>query len=172
MTNFETYLKYKSSGEMMSKYFSRWEMIYSNTAIANKIPNIPNKNEWKSLIRLTNIYLDSLREYLGVPLKVSVGFRNVATNKLVGGVSSSAHLYGAAADLICSSLAWDIFKKKLIESIDKRIVPVPDQVIIYNSKKMIHFGICAGKRFTPRGELLDGDNKYALIKNFKQYHAS
>jgi uncharacterized protein YcbK (DUF882 family) len=43
--------------------------------------------------------LDVLRDELKTRIKINSGFRSVAHNKAVGGVSNSEHLYGKAADL-------------------------------------------------------------------------
>lgn len=42
---------------------------------------------------------DRVRGYFGEPLLLTSGYRDRATNKAVGGSSSSSHVYGAAVDL-------------------------------------------------------------------------
>ena len=48
----------------------------------------------------TFIYmLDSARTIAGIPFKINSGYRSASHNKLVGGVSNSAHTKGYAADI-------------------------------------------------------------------------
>ena len=48
--------------------------------------------------------LDAARKIYGKPMRVNSGYRTEAHNKKVGGVSSSSHLKGLAADISCKSL--------------------------------------------------------------------
>lgn len=45
--------------------------------------------------------LDKARQYAGMPLRVTSGYRCLEHNAEVGGVSSSAHTKGYAADIEC-----------------------------------------------------------------------
>jgi zinc D-Ala-D-Ala carboxypeptidase len=45
--------------------------------------------------------LERVRTKLGQPIRVTSGLRCAAHNKRVGGVKSSQHLLGAAADITC-----------------------------------------------------------------------
>lgn len=45
--------------------------------------------------------LDVSRAYIGVPFRVSSGFRCVPHNREVGGAENSRHMIGCAADLPC-----------------------------------------------------------------------
>ena len=45
--------------------------------------------------------LDKAREIADVPFKITSGYRSKETNKRVGGVSTSSHLKGLAADISC-----------------------------------------------------------------------
>lgn len=47
--------------------------------------------------------LEELRQKLDRPVYITSGFRCVEHNKAVGGVSSSYHLKGMAADIVCIS---------------------------------------------------------------------
>lgn len=48
--------------------------------------------------------LEEIRAVLGVPLKVTSGFRNNALNKRVGGSATSGHTKGLCADVIPSGI--------------------------------------------------------------------
>lgn len=82
------------------KYFSLAEMCRSDKARQYGIKNTPNQEQVDNLILLINNVLDPLREAYGKPINVSSGFRSVALNAKVGGVSNSQHLYGQAADIV------------------------------------------------------------------------
>jgi len=46
--------------------------------------------------------LDAARKIYGKPMRITSGFRTKTHNKKVGGVKSSSHLKGLAADIACS----------------------------------------------------------------------
>ena len=48
--------------------------------------------------------LESLRIAVGIPLKITSGYRCEAHNKAVGGVENSSHTKGEAADVTCADL--------------------------------------------------------------------
>lgn len=82
----------------MSKYFTLNELCYSDTAIKHHIDNKPPKEIQNNLEKLMS-FLDGIREHYGKPIYINSGYRCPALNKLVGGVSNSAHQYGWAVDL-------------------------------------------------------------------------
>lgn len=84
-----------------SKHFTLEELIRSSTADAHNVANTPDKQQTKNLQDLAKKILDPVRIAIGHPIKVNSGFRSVKVNKLVGGVSTSAHCYGLAADIVC-----------------------------------------------------------------------
>lgn len=45
------------------------------------------------------LYLQVIRDYLGVPITVNSGYRSPAHNKAIGGSNGSKHIEGIAADL-------------------------------------------------------------------------
>ncbi len=53
--------------------------------------------------------LDAARKIYGKPMKINSGYRTISHNKKVGGVSSSSHIKGLAADIACSN-SVDRFK--------------------------------------------------------------
>ena len=46
--------------------------------------------------------LDAARKIYGKSMRITSGFRTIAHNEKVGGVKSSSHLKGLAADIACS----------------------------------------------------------------------
>jgi zinc D-Ala-D-Ala carboxypeptidase len=79
------------------KYFTLQELTVTNTGIENT----PNEVQVKNIEILVDKLLDPLREMWGKPIKVNSGFRSPKVNAKIGGVSTSQHLYGKAADLHC-----------------------------------------------------------------------
>ena len=78
-------------------------MIDSNTARLRGIENIPDWEEIDNIKRLIETVLDPLREWYGKPIIVNSAYRCKALNKAVGGVDTSFHLTGCAADITTGS---------------------------------------------------------------------
>ena len=57
-----------------------------------------------NLVYLCAVVLEPLRKMLGHPVRINSGYRSARLNKEVGGVPSSYHLTGRAADIFCKSL--------------------------------------------------------------------
>lgn len=83
----------------LSKNFTYDELVYSATAERLGLDNTPNEKEVEKLRRLANEVLQPIRDKWGSPIIVTSGFRSEKVNKAVGGVSSSQHRLGEAADL-------------------------------------------------------------------------
>ena len=96
----------------MGKYFTVGELCESSTAKAKGIKNIPNGMEVGNLKELIDNVLDPLREAYGKPIIVNSGYRCTELNKAVGGVSTSEHVKGMAADITGGSKEEN---KKLFE---------------------------------------------------------
>lgn len=82
-----------------SKYFKLEEFLTSSTARQKSIENLPS---WEIIEHLNELalFLDEMREAWGSGIKVTSGFRIEALNKAVGGVSTSVHMLGYAADIV------------------------------------------------------------------------
>ena len=85
----------------LSPSFTLAEMTHSSTAVALGLDNTPNATQLKNLTELCKKILEPLRKEINQPIKVNSGFRDVKVNVAVGGVSTSAHCYGLAADIVC-----------------------------------------------------------------------
>lgn len=88
----------------MKLNFKMSELIYSETAIKNNVNNMPDINSLDNLLNLIYYCLQPARELLNAPMTITSGFRNPLVNRLVGGVNSSQHLYGQAADFIIKGM--------------------------------------------------------------------
>lgn len=81
------------------KHFTIEELCHSDTANARGIDNTPTEEAKENLQALIENVLDPLREAYGKPIYVNSGYRCPALNKAVGGVSTSEHQSGRAADI-------------------------------------------------------------------------
>lgn len=81
------------------KYFTIEELCKSEIATKEKIRNNPDRLAKERLTALVDNVLDPLREQYGKPIHVSSGYRSFQLNKRAGGVLTSQHLRGEAADL-------------------------------------------------------------------------
>ena len=82
------------------KYFTIKELSHSETANRKGIDNTPTGDVVVSMTTLINECLDPVRELYGKAITVTSGFRCPMLNKAVGGVNSSQHVKGEAADLV------------------------------------------------------------------------
>ena len=83
----------------LTTHFTLEEFIRSNTATRLKINNLPNKQQIANLLELCREVLEPIREAYGKPIIVTSGYRCPELNKAVGGVATSEHLQGMAADI-------------------------------------------------------------------------
>ena len=61
--------------------------------------NVPSTQQIANMIYGCLMLLEPAREVIGCPIIINSGFRNPRVNTLVGGVASSQHLQGQAADI-------------------------------------------------------------------------
>lgn len=125
----------------MAKYFTVAEMLKSETAEKNKIQNTPSVEVEQNIKELLEV-LDDLREFYGIPIRISSGFRCTELNKLVGGSPTSAHVIGYAADLQPVQGSFEEFKASVLKWLDTSGVGF-DQCIIEKSRsaQWVHFGL-------------------------------
>lgn len=79
--------------------FTLAELTASATAQRHGIDNTPPPELVPRLVRTAEM-LERIRSTLGVPIIVTSGYRGRQLNALVGGVTSSDHTQGNAADII------------------------------------------------------------------------
>lgn len=123
-----------------SKYFKLEELLKSEIALTAQIENLPSWADVENLQELATLVLDPIRQAWGQPLIVNSGFRSPQLNVAVGGVPTSGHLDGCAADIVLPH--WSTRKiselYNLIQEMVERGDIEIDQVIYYRKKKMIH----------------------------------
>ena len=82
----------------LSKNFTLQELIYSDTAIRMGIDNKPNDETIENLKILCENILQPIRDFYGMPVSVSSGYRSAELCKAIGSSSTSQHTRGEAAD--------------------------------------------------------------------------
>lgn len=82
----------------LSNNFTLEELCASDTAKAKGIRNEPGKAEVVNLTLLAVHVLQPLRNKMGA-ITISSGYRSPQLNRAVGGVSTSQHVKGQAADI-------------------------------------------------------------------------
>lgn len=83
----------------LSPNFTLDELVYSETAHRAHIINEPGAQELANLSDLCTVLLELAREMVG-PLAVNSGYRCAELNRKIGGVPTSAHQEGRAADVV------------------------------------------------------------------------
>ncbi len=146
----------------LSPHFTLDELTVSQTASQRNIKNQPNKKETANLRRLCRTILEPFRALVG-PLHVSSGFRSEKLNRITGGVPSSQHRLGQAADILPVKTELKAAYLKLCDS------KIPFDQAIFEFGRWIHVSWAA----KPRGQKLvavkeAGKTKYSTLEAYKK----
>lgn len=109
-----------------SSYFTDEELTRSPTAERYALRNDPPHEAWTNLQALVRNVLDPAREALGLPIRVTSGYRSPAVNDKVGGAKDSQHTRGEAADITSRD------NPRLLEVL--KTLP-HDQIVIYIDRR-------------------------------------
>ena len=145
-------------------YFTISEMIASDTAKVKGIDNSPTTEVRANLVALIETLLDPLREAWKGSIKVTSGYRCGVLNRAVGGSSTSAHLYGYAADIVPLNGEISEFKAFCLNYFNTRR-HLFDQVILETDgeREWVHIGLKT-KDGRKRGQLMDcKNNRYTYL---------
>lgn len=127
----------------MKKYphFEFDEFIRSTVAKRKNIENIPTFEYIDNLNELIETILEPLRAAYGMPITISSGYRCEKLNKAVGGVPTSVHQKGLAADLTVGG-SFNKFRDFVVEWAKKNRIKF-DQILLESSggTKWIHIGL-------------------------------
>ena len=141
---------------MKQTFFTLKEFLYSETAGSLGIENVPDFEQVRNLDNLVKYLLNPCRQYIGRSIYINSGYRSITLNAVVGGVSTSQHLEGKAADIttLYNKADVDLFKF-IVDKMDF------DQCIRY--KTFIHVSY-DGK--SNRNQVIDKINKesYNVLK--------
>lgn len=123
------------NNEKLSENFTIEEFTRSDKAKELGITNEPGEKELAALRVLVSRTIQPLRDKLGVPIHVNSGYRCPELNKAVGGVPTSQHQKGEAADLSIDGKAADI-----LEALENSNIPF-DQAILYRKQNFLHVSL-------------------------------
>ena len=119
----------------LSQNFSLEEMIASSTAKSKRIDNTPTPEVIKNLEKLCNEVLQPIRNKYGRAITITSGYRCQALNKAVGGVTTSQHLLGQAADIKCTATTKAVLFNIIKDMINKGEIKVGQLIWEYGTKK-------------------------------------
>lgn len=125
----------RSRKTQLSEHFTLEELTYSRTAVENAIANEPPVQERASLHHLASSLLEPLRQAYKMPIAVLSGYRNSEVNRLVGGVATSQHVKGEAADCYTPE-----GPEKLLDVLMKSGLEF-DQAILYRRRRFLHLSL-------------------------------
>lgn len=120
--------------ENLSRDFTLEEMLYSRVAVEYGIQNFPANEILPVLRELAKRLLQPLRMAYGGPIYITCGYRCPELNRLVGGVPSSQHVKGEAADCYVPDISV------LVDILQKGEIPF-DQVIWYRKRNFLHLSL-------------------------------
>lgn len=83
----------------IGRFFTLEEFCDSAKARELKIDNLPNEQELENIKLLVKEVLDPVRHIMNSEIIITSGFRCAELNKEVGGVATSQHVLGEAADI-------------------------------------------------------------------------
>jgi len=123
----------------LTPHFTLAEFTRSQTASTRGINNQPGPGHRANLV-LTAFGLEQVRSIIGdKSIRVTSGYRSPALNKAVGGVPTSDHAKGYAADISVRGMPPLAVAKAIVKS-----SLVFDQVILEVSRNIVHIS------FNPR----------------------
>ena len=111
--------------------FSFNELTKTDTGIKN-VPD--DMNVLSNICRLAS-FLQTIRNELHLPIIVNSAYRSPEVNEKVGGVSSSYHVKGLAADIRCSDM------DKLVSILHSHLMEIDQLGIYYNSTTQLWFHV-------------------------------
>lgn len=136
------------------------------TVTATGLPNKPHGLELERLHALA-LFLECIRTRWNGPITITSGYRSPAVNRAVGGVSSSRHVSGEAADIKPASrfdrlLLW----RAAILPMFAEGWPF-DEAILYEDTSHIHVGYTVVRE--PERQLLVGTKGTGKYINWDRY---
>lgn len=126
----------------ISKNFSWAEFEHTSPAHAKRLEQLGVRNaidtveKRDSILALVNKLLQPLRDLYGKTMTINSGYRCAELNALVGGVASSQHCKGEAADIATGSQT-ESWRMARLAKTTPEIFREIDQMILYPT--FIHF---------------------------------
>ncbi|MGR3617280.1 MAG: D-Ala-D-Ala carboxypeptidase family metallohydrolase [Paracoccaceae bacterium] len=104
---------------MLSKHFDLFSLCHSETAEEEEFNNLPRNDAIiRNLRLLCQNVLDPAMSHFDLPLCVTSGYRCPELNAKIGGLASSQHMQGQAADVMMAGLRNDELALWFIENTD------------------------------------------------------
>ena len=120
----------------MKLNFTMSELLKSDTATKYGINNIPKTPDiYDNLLLLIINVLQPLRNFIQKPIIITSGYRSQLLNQKVGGVDTSQHCKGQAADFIIK----DMSIHAIIEAVNKSGIEYDQLINEYNQWVHISF---------------------------------
>jgi hypothetical protein len=146
----------------LSKSFTLNELTKSQEALRLGIDNTPNEEHIQNLKILCEKILQPIRDFYGMPVSVSSGYRSVELCKAIGSSSTSQHTRGEAADFEIFSIPNKTLAEFILANLDY------DQCILefYNENEpnsgWVHcsFSTKYNRRQYLKAERIDGKTIY------------
>lgn len=138
----------------LSKNFTLDEFLKTSS----KFDNIPSGTIINNLQYLVDNQLQPFRSYIDKPIKITSGFRSEEVNKDIGGVKTSQHKIGQAADWKIEGLEPEYVFQNFIAS----GVPFDQAILEFEGKKWwIHSSL---KKSNDRNQTLLAVHNYVTGK--------
>lgn len=119
----------------LSNNFSLEELVASTTAKKRKIDNTPSAEVVANLTKLAKEVLQPIRNKYGKAITVTSGYRSVKLNAAIGGVKTSQHVKGEAADIKCTATSKAYLFNLIKDMISKGEIKVGQLIWEYGTKK-------------------------------------
>lgn len=97
MISYAEYLL-QAKSKKISDHFTLYDVCHSDTALKNKIDNIPTAQIIVNATVLTGKCLEPIRKHFNKPLIVNCMYRSPILNSKIGGAVNSQHRFGQACD--------------------------------------------------------------------------
>jgi len=133
----------------LGTYFTLAEFCQSTAAKNAGLTLDPSPEAVEALRLLVANVLDPLRASLGVPVRVTSGYRSPALNTLLGGSRTTQHVKGEAADVKCAAFDALAIARRAIE-----LGLEYDQIIWYAPERGGHVHVSFSARRANRRQVL------------------
>lgn len=132
--------------------FSLEEFLASDTAAEMGIDNSADADVVINLTRVAQV-MEQVRHLLNdSAITITSGYRCPELNAVIGGSTSSAHLYGLACDFVSPAYGTP---EAICEMIEGYVDILGIDQLIHEYDSWVHMGLCFG---TPRGQCLTIDD--------------
>lgn len=121
----------------LSKNFDLDEFLVSQVAARRGIDMTPPPKVLENLKWFVPNYMQVIRDAAGAPIAISSGFRPPELNVIIGGSSSSAHMYGLAADF----RVFGMTPYETVQMIEDLNFPDPYDQVINEFGRWVHLGV-------------------------------